>query len=31
VYWRRRSAVAPIVSHSGFNVVQIAQYLLVGE
>jgi membrane protease YdiL (CAAX protease family) len=31
VYLRRRSVVAPIVSHSGFNVLQIAQYLLVGE
>ena len=30
VYLRRRSAVAPIVSHSGFNLMQIAQYLLVG-
>jgi len=30
VYLRRRSVVAPIVSHSGFNVLQIAQYLLVG-
>ena len=30
VYLRRRSAVAPIVSHSGFNLLQIAQYLLVG-
>ena len=25
-----RSVVAPIVSHSGFNLLQIAQYLLVG-
>jgi membrane protease YdiL (CAAX protease family) len=30
VYLRRRSVVAPIVSHSGFNLLQIAQYLLVG-
>jgi membrane protease YdiL (CAAX protease family) len=27
VYLRRRSAVAPVVSHSGFNLLQIAQYL----
>ena len=27
VYLRRRSAVAPIVSHSGFNLLQIVQYL----
>jgi membrane protease YdiL (CAAX protease family) len=31
VYLRRRSVVAPIVSHSGFNLLQIAQYLLVGR
>jgi membrane protease YdiL (CAAX protease family) len=31
VYLRRRSVVAPVVSHSGFNLLQIAQYLLVGE
>src|SRR2546426_994037 len=30
VYLRRRSVVAPVVSHSGFNVLQNAQYLLVG-
>ncbi len=29
VYLRRRSAVAPIVSHSGFNLLQIVQYLAV--
>lgn len=29
VYLRRRSAVAPVVSHSGFNLVQIVQYLAV--
>ena len=27
VYLRRRSSVAPIVSHSGFDLLQIAQYL----
>jgi membrane protease YdiL (CAAX protease family) len=27
VYLRRRSAVAPIVSHAGFNLVQLAQFL----
>jgi membrane protease YdiL (CAAX protease family) len=31
VYLRRRSAVAPMVSHSGFNVLQIAQFLLAGR
>lgn len=30
VYLRRRSVVAPVVSHSGFNLLQIAQFLLVG-
>jgi membrane protease YdiL (CAAX protease family) len=31
VYLRRRSAVAPIVSHAGFNLVQIAQFLTTGR
>jgi membrane protease YdiL (CAAX protease family) len=30
VYLWRRSAVAPVVSHSGFNLLQIVQYLAVG-
>jgi membrane protease YdiL (CAAX protease family) len=29
IYLRRRSAVAPIVSHSGFDLIQIVQFLLV--
>ena len=29
VYLRRRSVVAPMISHSGFNLAQIAQILLV--
>jgi len=29
VYLRRRSAVAPIVSHSGFDLIQIVQFLMV--
>jgi uncharacterized protein len=29
VYLRRRSAVAPIVSHSGFDLIQILQFLVV--
>jgi membrane protease YdiL (CAAX protease family) len=29
VYLRRRSAIAPIVSHSGFDLLQIVQYLAV--
>ena len=28
VYLRRRSAAAPIVSHAGFDLVQIVPYLL---
>jgi uncharacterized protein len=31
VYLRRRSAVAPIVSHAGFNLVQIIQFLTTGK
>jgi CAAX protease family protein len=31
VYLRRRSAIAPIVSHSGFNLLQIAQFLAIGR
>jgi membrane protease YdiL (CAAX protease family) len=31
VYLRRRSAVAPMVSHSGFNLLQIAQFLMLGR
>jgi membrane protease YdiL (CAAX protease family) len=27
VYVRRRSVVAPLVSHSGFNLLELAQYL----
>jgi hypothetical protein len=27
VYLRRRSAVAPIVSHAGFDLLEIVQYL----
>jgi membrane protease YdiL (CAAX protease family) len=29
VYLRRRSAVAPMVSHSGFDLMQILQYMLL--
>ena len=28
VYLRRRSVVAPVVSHSGFNLLQIVQFLV---
>jgi len=28
IYLRRRSAVAPMVSHAGFNLLQLAQFLL---
>ena len=31
VYLRRRSVVAPVVSHSGFNLLQIVQFLVVGK
>jgi membrane protease YdiL (CAAX protease family) len=31
IYLRRRSAVAPVVSHSGFNLLQLAQFLLLGK
>jgi membrane protease YdiL (CAAX protease family) len=29
VYLRRRSVVAPVVSHSGFNLLQLVQFLIV--
>jgi uncharacterized protein len=31
VYIRRRSIVAPLVSHSGFNLLEVIQYLAVGR
>lgn len=31
VYLRRRSVVAPVVSHSGFNLLQIVQYIIAGS
>jgi membrane protease YdiL (CAAX protease family) len=31
VYLRRRSCVAPIVSHSGFDLMQIVQFLATGK
>ncbi|MGE5246034.1 MAG: CPBP family intramembrane glutamic endopeptidase [Betaproteobacteria bacterium] len=31
VYLRRRSSVAPMVSHSGFNLMQIVQFLVIGR
>jgi membrane protease YdiL (CAAX protease family) len=31
VYLRRRSVVAPMVGHSGFNLLQLAQFLVVGR
>ncbi len=27
IYLRRRSIVAPVVSHSGFNLLQLGQFL----
>ena len=27
VYLRRRSVVAPMISHSGFNLIELLQYL----
>lgn len=31
VYLRRRSVVAPMVSHSGFNLLQLAQFVAIGR
>jgi membrane protease YdiL (CAAX protease family) len=31
VYLQRRSAVAPMVSHSGFNLLQLVQFLAIGR
>ena len=31
IYLRRRSIVAPVVSHSGFNLLQLAQFLIAGR
>jgi len=31
VYVRRRSVVAPVVSHSGFNLLQLLQLLVIGR
>ena len=31
VYLRRRSVVAPVVSHSGFNLLELAQFLTIGR
>ena len=31
IYLRRRSVAAPIVSHSGFNLLQLAQFLVFGR
>lgn len=31
VYLRRRSAIAPMVSHAGFDLLQIAQFLAIGR
>ena len=31
VYLRRRSAVAPIFSHAGFDLLEIVQYLVVAR
>lgn len=31
VYLRRRSVIAPVVSHSGFNLLQLAQFLVIGK
>jgi membrane protease YdiL (CAAX protease family) len=31
VYLRRRSAIAPIVSHSGFNLLQLMQFITIGH
>lgn len=31
IYFRRRSAVAPMVSHAGFDLAQIVQFVIVGR
>jgi len=31
IYLRRRSAVAPMVSHAGFDLLQIVQFLIAGK
>jgi membrane protease YdiL (CAAX protease family) len=31
VYLRRRSIIAPVVSHAGFNLVQLAQFAMLGR
>ena len=31
VYLRRRSVVAPMVSHAGFDLLQIVQFLALGR
>ena len=31
IYLRRRSVAAPVVSHAGFNLLQLAQFLVVGR
>ena len=31
VYLRRRSVIAPMVSHAGFDLLQIVQFLVVGK
>lgn len=31
IYLQRRSAVAPMFSHSGFNLLQLAQFLAIGR
>jgi len=31
VYLRRRSCVAPIVSHAGFDLIEVLQYFVVGR
>ena len=30
IYLRRRSAIAPMVSHAGFNSLEIVRYLAMG-
>jgi membrane protease YdiL (CAAX protease family) len=31
IYLRRRSVVAPVVSHAGFNLLQLAQFVVLGR
>ena len=29
LYWKRRSIIAPVISHAGFNLAQLVKYVIV--